>query len=1533
MHRGMRKIAALCRAAALAAGVLPVVVASLAAGRAVAQTAEIVDGEVSYERRTLLHDRDDNRFLIRRGARLELRSCTVTSFDTTGAAQSAIYNDGGELYASNCVFSCLFTSNGWGAAYSDRPGAKATFIDCTFADNTAVEGGALGVFGSEVLCRNCTFIGNHSTSKIDDEIGSGGSAIYALDDAELHLAGCTVVSNTLDSACRCGSGIVLYGTSFQMDASLVEGNAPGNDGCEIIRLPEPEGSELKQEDMRFWIRDSVIRGQYKRGWISEDAFLRPAGLPVYGANEVCTGARMMKTIAGVTHVYVKPTGIARDTRYTLSYPELMYDQLGEYSIGYCGAIRGNRLQSLICATPPNGTCKVPAGIYEPAMVPAGYDGISIVAEEGAVPRIDAERLGRCLSIYATNVVVSGFQFMNGCADGDDGGGVFADSCELNATVIDSEVSDCTATRGGGLANIARMQGVLVEDCSAEGGGAFFNCWDLSGCVFKENSAVGEREDDRGLGGAGLLIPVSRANALLLPPTRIVDTVFQSNTATSSGGALCVMDASGYIVYDIVSNCTFLANQSDWRGGAVYGMGTMIYDSTFARNVAITGGGTYYCEGATRCLYQENRAVKHPGFDLSYAGCGGGSAVDASLQSCLLVRNEAEVTGGAFYGTSPFWGASTQQLLNCTLVENRINGDTTEAGAGGVDGIAYDTIFFRSVPGSNVSQYDSIVTSDDIFYDKGVGNYHLSLTRNMKDLCGSSSRATLMLSRGTLDYEHVPLANSIDGAVYYYMGCYAYSPVPTSDYAVNGSGDSYPDTNLRISLREAVEAMAADPQKFGKMSNACEVKFADSLFDVDGAATLVFGKQGIVVSTFTNFPLVIRTPENRRITISGEGSYRPFYVAANNTLQLEGVTVANGFGSPIGASPYVPGSDGGAIINHGLVTATNCAFRGCMSGCHPSARDKLPNGFGGAIWTGSGATTIVARCSFDGCRAVRGGAAYTAQDGYCLFLDSTFTHNETIRAMSVYSPNGGAYCQTASGCSAAFVNCTLAGNETEGMGGAVYATGAGSIGFLNSIIAGNVGSGKLDDIWAESATLANTAFGVTNVASKIVCSECAGDIAPVDVFAHVDADGMPVAESAESESDGYRIQHTIVALNEDSSLLDGAYAWSDAFGENIGYGASNIQPRSVFRGTLVKARRGELAKVDQLGTTWNPPRKGAVLLTEPGSRDDPSHPEEFDPLLVTAENPLSKAIWYALTYPQLAKDGCAVIRFDPSLAAAPVVLSETIMVPANSQVSIVVEGNSAQLDCRSGRAFTLAEGASLTLRNLSICQGSAPMDDGFSIGGGIYADIGSTLSCSNVVFDSCIAANCGGGVAIVGDTSSAEFTDCTFRSCVAGDWGGGVYRETWDVEFTRCRFVNNSADENPDVDFAFDAKFEHPDGSVDFFDRLSDARSAAEEWLAEQGVRGEVIVDAATGTVTVRMVEIVPPVIDADSLVDFSDQSVVRVIPSNRRAGVQYGLGWSVDVNGPYKVESWTTADADANLPEPLTAPRKGPKCFYRVFAK
>jgi hypothetical protein len=189
-----------------------------------------------------------------------------------------------------------------------------------------------------------------------------------------------------------------------------------------------------------------------------------------------------------------------------------------------------------------------------------------------------------------------------------------------------------------------------------------------------------------------------------------------------------------------------------------------------------------------------------------------------------------------------------------------------------------------------------------------------------------------------------------------------------------------------------------------------------------------------------------------LAISGGGFLRVFDVASNVQVTLSGMTIENGGGLPGGQLYGGSASDGhgGAILNYGTLTVSNCSVSG--------NRVSTGSGQGGGIYNSG--TLTVTNCSVSGNKVTNLGTG--DEDGGGIFNVGTMTlsgcsvtNNSTVDV----GGGGGIYnagTMTVSGC-------TVSGNSAD-YGGGIF--NAGTMTILSSTVTGNSaysGAGIYNDV--------------------------------------------------------------------------------------------------------------------------------------------------------------------------------------------------------------------------------------------------------------------------------------------------------------------------------------------------------------------------------------------------------------------------------------------------------------------------------------
>ena len=118
----------------------------------------------------------------------------------------------------------------------------------------------------------------------------------------------------------------------------------------------------------------------------------------------------------------------------------------------------------------------------------------------------------------------------------------------------------------------------------------------------------------------------------------------------------------------------------------------------------------------------------------------------------------------------------------------------------------------------------------------------------------------------------------------------------------------------------------------------------------------------------------------------------------------------------------------------------------------------------------------------------------------------------------------------------------------------------------------------------------------------------------------------------------------------------------------------------------------------------------------------------------------------------------------------IIITKNLTIQGTNKVSDILDANSAGLSENAHRIFTVENGKTLTLKNLTLKNGKPLVDIS---GGAILVRAGCTADLFDCIIESCktgINGN-GGAMSILG---TANLTRCTVKKCEAEKNGGGLY---------------------------------------------------------------------------------------------------------------------------------------------------------------
>ncbi len=1507
---------------------------------------------------TLRHEAAGFLIHVKPGAVLDLLDSTISGTGVaTESGLGAIYNEG-TLFCSNCVFKSIATAYGWGAAYSDRPGAEAVFYGCTFQGNEADEAGAVASYGSQVSLVGCTFFDN--SAHLPGEKQPGGAALFAFDDAKVNLANCTVVSNLAHKSSATRAGIALADASLQLFNSVLVGNGGVYEFVHGIA-----GS--------YGLYASCVGDVY--GDSGGNVPKNPSfGMTACATNYLQAQAST-RVVKGVSHLFFKPREILRRKGANLwrsadwrtftagaasgdCSVSVAVDQLGDPVHPYVGARSGNKLQDLIDATPAGGTCVVPAGTYESGVV-GGDQGRGFVLKGEPDAKIDGEDGWTCLRITAPGAVVDGFTVEHGAATTFDylnGGGLTTEglSGDDRPTIRNCRFSNCAANCYGGAA----YQVGAVEDCvftgnkmlDSGGAGAVAEASSVTRCTFSGNSAKPASKDKTGWGGA------------VRGVTRVDSCTFAGNYGTHGGGVDLV---------DLLVDCTFTGNKAEW-GGAASAI-TKIVHCRFEGNEAEYGGGALnnsIADGQVREIERSSFIRNAVTGNDSVAGKNGVANYNSAIlhfRSSLFAMNKAAEDGVCEKAT----------YENCTFYNNKADDFYDEpTSIGEFAALRNCLLYVNSLPEKDLDGGADVtcgtatkVVNADPFFDRSGGDYHLkSAEKDLAKVVADLASLPAAKSEAWPDLDGALLVNRVNGTDYYYLGCYAAAPFKIGGLVVTGADDEYPNSNVKSSLREVV-AYAAEFADELAVNGEVTVSFAPGLFDSRGVCTIKAASAQIDVSVFTNQTLVVKGPADKTVVIDGDDSgagFRAFRVNAGNRLRVENLTFRDCLGSAYGKP--APGFSGGAILNAGTLTAFNCAFRSCKGGSQISGRSQVTAGDGGAVYNDSGSTALFERCTFADCEAARGGALYNADGSFCTVVSSTFAGNKAVSGNSVHAPMGGAIYHAGGSADLFLAHCTVTGNDGGKAGGGLY-VGSSSYAMLSAVdtlVVGNAADEGGDVYAAGKAILAYSGLGVLREESE-------GLLALDKAETNKAATAYLAGGALESDA-GAGPLHRCFPLRKGVATPAGHLLvtadWANAVAGDNPRGADVL-----LRGTLRKALAGSAIKTDQLGNEMATPVCGAVTLT--GGEEPPPQPPddpEPDPLVVTTPtaDALRAAIGYAAESPLTADaDGRLTVTFADAAAGATISLdasSGNIDASAFTATTLVIQGP-VTIDLGNlTRFLSMTDASRVELRDVTVRNGSAT-----EIGGAIFIAEGGSggfLSCSNCTFAACSAGygslGFGGAIAEEGGKSSLSFVRCVFtgNAVGGGTYGNAIYHEC-DLAVADCDVERTDIWPLPPENFNPRSKFTlaYADGTSRDFDSLADALASigpddaivlSEGAEKDTGMTHAELAAAFSNAFEKAVAEMpwlsvvaagdvistdlnalaIPLLTGGGAVFDFdAGEETVSSLPGNVKPRLFYGLGYAGVLGDAFTVDEWLQADEKGVLPKALTAPKLPDRCFYRVFAK
>ena len=624
------------------------------------------------------------------------------------------------------------------------------------------------------------------------------------------------------------------------------------------------------------------------------------------------------------------------------------------------------------------------------------------------------------------------------------------------------------------ANSARFVGCTFTNNAAPGreggaitietatGAGFVKGIEVEDCTFTGNTAQ-----------FGAAIRVDKANDV-----RIINSVFNGNTAGSSGGGIGIYDlASG--AQPFISGCTFTNNSASGVGGnGVYLQSTnaTVEDCLFNNN----GGGSGF-DGTigflsssaivNRCIITNNNAGRiirfsssgSPKISNSLIANNTGVVIDGDNTATLRLENNTIVNNG---GGIQNFGTSTVLVFNNILWGNTTNFGTFSG-----------TVDFNIIQGGFASG-TNILTADPMFVDAANGNFRLlpgspainagnnPYITSPLDLDGNLRAVDGLVDLGAYEQGSFNCPTITDGIIY----------VDQSNASGVESGESW--ANAFTSLQDALDFHAntcgpineiwvaqgsyAPDQGNSQIPNNRNASFVLPT-DVLVLGGFPSGGGNLASRDWVAFP----TRLNGEIGASGSADNSAHVIT---TINVSSNTVLDGFIIENGAATIITttGQRGGAWLNvvSGAGNSSSPVIRNCIFqnnqaiteggaiynsasnggiaemsflGCQFISNQTTSSfGFGGAIFNGITTNGIanmeLINCSFISNTSNIGGAIRNiSRDGGTGAVALTVTNSLFYQNSANSLPGISSFTLTSTPNVSKIINSTFYGNTTTGSG--------------------------------------------------------------------------------------------------------------------------------------------------------------------------------------------------------------------------------------------------------------------------------------------------------------------------------------------------------------------------------------------------------------------------------------------------------------------------------------------------------------------